>query len=115
MRTSEEVIACCLQLADVYEDYPFRDKNWTVMRHYQNKKAFAWIFERQGNIWVNVKCAEGWLQFWRQKYEAIIPAYHLNKEHWNSVILDGTVEESDIRDMISESYRLTAPKMKKKQ
>ena len=44
MRTREEVIACCLQLADVYEDYPFRDKNWTVMRHYQNKKAFALIF-----------------------------------------------------------------------
>ena len=115
MRTREEVIACCLQLADVYEDYPFRDKNWTVMRHYQNKKAFAWMFERQGNIWVNVKCAEGWLQFWRQKYEAVIPAYHLNKEHWNSVILDGTVEESDIREMIGESYRLTAPKIKKKQ
>ena len=82
MRTREEAIACCMQLADVYEDYPFRDKNWTVMRHCQNKKAFAWIFERQGNIWVNVKCAEGWLQFWRQKYEAVIPAYHLNKEHW---------------------------------
>lgn len=114
MRTREEAIACFMQLADVYEDYPFRDKNWTVMRHCQNKKAFAWIFERQGNIWVNVKCAEGWLQFWRQKYEAVIPAYHLNKEHWNSVILDGTVEESDIREMIGESYRLTAPKIKKK-
>lgn len=63
MRTREEVIACCLQLADVYEDYPFRDKNWTVMQHYQNKKAFAWIFERQGNIWVNVKCAEGCYNF----------------------------------------------------
>ena len=114
MRTREEAIACCMQLADVYEDYPFRDKNWTVMRHCQNKKVFAWIFERQGNIWVNAKCAEGWLQFWRQKYEAVIPAYHLNKEHWNSVILDGTVEESDIREMIGESYRLTAPKIKKK-
>ena len=36
----------------------------------------------------------------------------MNKEHWNSVILDGTVAGSDIRDMIGESYRLTAPKGK---
>ena len=45
MQTRAEAIACCLQLPDVYEDYPFTDKNWTVMRHRQNKKAYAWIFE----------------------------------------------------------------------
>lgn len=59
MRTREEAIACCLQLADVYEDYPFRDKNWTVMRHYQNKKAFAWIFERPGKYLGECKMCRG--------------------------------------------------------
>ncbi len=44
MQTRAEAIACCLQLPDVYEDYPFADKNWTVMRHGQNKKAYAWTF-----------------------------------------------------------------------
>lgn len=112
MQTKEDVIACCMQLTDVYEDYPFHNSNWAVLRHKGNKKIFACVYARQGNIWVNVKCAPGWRDFWRQKYEAVIPAYHMNKEHWNSVILDGTVAESDIRDMIGESYRLTAPKGK---
>ena len=112
MRTREEAIACCMQLADVYEDYPFHDENWTVMRHRKNKKIFACVFQRQGCIWINVKCGPGWREFWRQKYEAVIPAYHMNKEHWNSILLNGTGYESDIRDMIGESYRLTAPKEK---
>lgn len=114
IKTREEAIACCMQLADVYEDYPFRDQNWTVMRHTKNKKAFAWIFARQGAIWINVKCSPGWIEFWRQTYASIIPAYHLNKEHWNSIILDGTVPETDIRELIAESYRLTAPVIKRK-
>ena len=41
MQTKEDVIACCMQLTDVYEDYPFHDSNWAVLRHKGNKKIFA--------------------------------------------------------------------------
>lgn len=107
MLTREEVIAFCSKLEDVYEDYPFRDPNWTVMRHKKNQKVFAWIYEKDGHIWVNVKCNGEWRDFWRNAFKSVVPGYHLNKKYWNSIILDGTVPDKDIERMIEESYELT--------
>lgn len=91
-------------------DYPFHDQNWTVIRIKGSRKIFAWIFEREGNIWVNLKSDPQWRDFWRAAYTSVLPAYHLNKEHWNSVILDGSVPEEEIRRMIGESYDLVRGK-----
>ncbi len=110
MITRREAVDFCLTFDGAYEDYPFDDANWTVMRHKGNNKVFAWIFERMGNIWINVKGKPEWNDFHRQMFSSVIPAYHLNKRHWNSIILDGTVPEEHIRDMISESYELTKGK-----
>ena len=107
MKTRQEVIDYCLTFQNVYEDYPFSDENWICMRHQENKKVFAWIFERQGYIWVNVKGTRGWLDFFREKYESVVPGYHMHKGHWNSIILDETVLLEDIQAMIHESYDLT--------
>ena len=114
MKTRQEAVSYCLTLPDSYEDTPFHDPNWTVIRCARNRKVFAWIFERQGKIWVNVKTDPEWRDFWRNAFEAVIPAYHLNKEHWNSIILDGSVPEKDIRRMIMDSYDLVKPKEKTK-
>lgn len=110
----QELIDYCLTLPDTYEDYPFHDNNWTVMRCKGNKKIFAWIFERQENIWINLKVDTEWRDFWRDAFEAIQPAYHLNKTHWNSIIMDGTVPENTIKQLIEESYDLIKPKKKPK-
>ncbi|MCI5727688.1 MAG: MmcQ/YjbR family DNA-binding protein [Clostridium sp.] len=107
MKSRKVVIDFCKGLEDVYEDYPFSDKNWTVIRHKENKKIFAWIFERNGYIWVNVKCSLDERDFFRKVYKSVVPAFHLNKEHWNSIILDGTVPDVDIKRMIVKSYELT--------
>lgn len=107
MTERKEAIAYCLTLKDVYEDYPFHDPNWCVIRHRDNNKVFAWIFDRNDHVCVNVKCDPQWRDFWRETFSSVIPAYHLNKEHWNSIILDGTVPEKEIRRMIAESYDLT--------
>ncbi len=114
MTTREEAVAFCLKFQDVYEDYPFHDPNWCVVRHKGNKKVFAWIFDREGHVWVNVKCNPEWRDFWRQAYDAVLPAYHLNKEHWNSIILDGSVPKDEIQRMILESYALTGGIMEQK-
>jgi len=106
----EEAISYCLNLENTYEDYPFKDKNWTLMRHKESKKVFAWIFNREEHIWINLKCEVGWLDFYRQNYHSIVPAFHLNKEHWNSLILDGTIPEEVITDLIRRSYNLTNQK-----
>lgn len=106
MRTRKEVIEFCKSLKQVYEDYPFHDSNWTLMRHEANKKTFAFIFEREGHIWVNIKCDPEWILVWIETYDSIVPAYHMNKKYWNSIILDGSVPDEDIKRMIGESYDL---------
>ncbi len=110
----QELIAYCLTMPDTYEDYPFHDVNWAVIRCKQNNKVFAWIFERQEHIWINLKVNPEWRDFWRSSFSSILPAYHLNKEHWNSVIMDGTVPEETIKQLIGESYDLVKPKRGKK-
>lgn len=110
MREKKEAIAYCLTFDEVYEDYPFHDQNWCVIRHSENDKVFAWIFDKDGYVWINLKCDPQWREVWREAFPSVIPAYHLNKTHWNSVILDGTVPEKDIRRMIGESYDLTKGK-----
>lgn len=107
MKERAEVIKFCLTLENVFEDYPFEDLNWTVIRHKNNRKVFAWIFEKEEYIWVNVKCNPQWRDMWRDTYTSILPGWHLNKEHWNSIILDGTVPTEEIKRMIQESYDLT--------
>ena len=107
MTKREDVIRYCLTYPDAYEDYPFRDGDWCALRHRGSGKVFAFVFQREGRTWVNVKCDPAWGDFWRRAYAAVRPAYHMNKTHWNSIVLDGTMEESEICAMIEESYRLT--------
>nr|WP_313181526.1 MmcQ/YjbR family DNA-binding protein [Lacrimispora sp.] len=113
MTTREEANLYCKSFDEILEDYPFHDNNWALMRHVANKKTFACIYQHRGHIWINVKCDPEWRDFWRSAFTSIVPAYHMNKEHWNSIILDGTIPDKDIKRMIAESYELTKPKTKK--
>lgn len=108
MQDKREIIDYCLTYKNVFEDYPFHDPNWCVIRHKENNRVFAWIFEKDGHVWINVKCDPQWRDFWRNAFQSVIPAYHLNKEHWNSIILDGTVPDQEIQRMIGESFDLTS-------
>ncbi len=111
----KSVIEFCKTLgADTVEDYPFDDPNWTVMRHWGNRKGFAFLYEYQGRLQVNVKCRPEETGFWRGAFESVIPAYHMNKTHWNTVILDGSVPDEDVKAMLAESYKITAPNLKKR-
>ncbi len=112
MTTREDAVRVCLELPFTYEDYPFDDTNWTVIRHLKNKKIFAMIFQREGRIWINVKAEPVSGDFWRQIYPAVVPAYHMNKQHWISIILDGSMDDEDILRLIQDSYDLTAPRRK---
>lgn len=108
MTRREEILKYCLSFPDTYRDTPFHDPNWVLARYGKNKRAFAWTYEREGHIWVNVKVDPEWRDFWRNAYDSVIPAYHQNKEHWNSLILDGSIPDQVIRQMIGESYDLIA-------
>ena len=106
MITREEALKFGLSFDNVYEERPFRDQNWQVVRAEENKKIFLWIYDRNGYVNLNVKVDPQWRDFWRSTYEAVTAGYHQNKEHWNTIILDGTIPEQEIRRMISESYDL---------
>lgn len=108
MTTREEALRYGMTFHDVYQDMPFRDANWVLVRCRGNRKAFLWTYEYKGAMRINVKVDPAWRDFWRQTYEAVLPGYHQNKEHWNTVILDGTVPDDDVKRMIAESYDLVA-------
>lgn len=106
METREEALAYGLSFPDTYMEAPFHDLNWQLVRVKGSKKAFLWIYERNGFINLNVKVNPEWRDFWRNTYKSVTAGYHQNKEHWNTIILDGTIPDADIRRMIAESYDL---------
>lgn len=106
MNTREEALEFGLSFPDVYEERPFHDPSWQLVRVKGSKKAFLWIYERNGYINLNVKADPEWRDFWRSAYSSVIAGYHQNKEHWNTIILDGTIPDKEIRRMIAESYDL---------
>lgn len=110
MTTREEVLSYGLTFDKVYQDTPFHDANWVLVRYRKNKKVFLWTYEYQGQMRINVKVASEWRDFWREAYKSVIPGYHQNKEHWNTVILDGSVPDEDVKRMIAESYDLVVGK-----
>ena len=106
MTTREEALAYGLSFPGTYTEMPFHDPNWQLVRVKGSKKAFLWTYEKDGFIHLNVKTDPAWRDFWRETFPSVIPGYHQNKEHWNTIILDGTIPEEDIRRMIAESYDL---------
>ena len=104
--TREEILAYGLSFPDTYQEAPFHDDNWQLVRVRGSKKAFLWTYERDGYLNLNVKVSPEWRDFWRSTYAAVIPGWHQNKEHWNTIILDGSIPKDDIQRMIAESYDL---------
>jgi predicted DNA-binding protein (MmcQ/YjbR family) len=116
--TRQDLIDFCLSFSAVYEDYPF-DKvkdgtEWAVMRNKNNKKSFALIYVRNDKLCINLKCEPNEADFLRGIFRDVIPAYHMNKTHWNTVFADGDVPEAEIKNMIRKSYDLIKPKEKKR-
>ena len=108
MRTREEALEFGLSLPDTYQDAPFHDDNWQLVRVKGSGKAFLWTYERNGYINLNVKVSPEWRDLWRDIYAAVVPGWHQNKENWNTIILDGSVPTDEIKRMIAESYDLVA-------
>ena len=106
MKTRQEVLSYGLSFPNTYQEAPFHDDNWQLVRTGKKKRAFLWTYERNGQLCINIKVDPQWRDFWRSTYPAVPPGYHQNKEHWNTVILDGTVPREEIMRMIAESYDL---------
>ena len=108
MKTRLEALKYGLSFPDPYQDAPFHDQNWQLVRVKGSRKAFLWTYEMDGHIHLNVKADPEWRDFWRSTYASVLPGYHQNKEHWNTIILDGSIPDRDIKRMIAESYDLVS-------
>ena len=106
MKNREEILKFGLSFPDTYQDAPFNDENWQLVRYKGNKKAFLWTYERDGCLNINVKADQEMIYFWRMAFDSVIPGYHQNKEHWNTVIIDGSIPDDDVKQMIEHSYNL---------
>ena len=106
MKTRKQALAYGLSFPDTYQDAPFHDENWQLIRYKGNKKAFLWTYEKDGYINLNVKVDPEKAFFWRDIYPSVLPGYHQNKDHWNTIILDGSIPDKDVKLMIAESYDL---------
>jgi predicted DNA-binding protein (MmcQ/YjbR family) len=93
----------CLALAGAEETFPFDAEN-SVFK--VGGKIFA--ISRLGGkpLRVSLKCEPALAEGLRAAHPEIIPGYHLNKRHWNTVVIDGSLPEQTLRDMIEDSYDL---------
>lgn len=104
----QEIIDFCLTLPNTFEDRPFPDDyESVVMKHIHNKKWFALIMEVRGELYLNVKTNPEYSELLRKSYEYIIPAYHMNKQHWNTIVISDKVDISLVKELIEQSYQLT--------
>ncbi|MGB0663965.1 MAG: MmcQ/YjbR family DNA-binding protein [Pontibacterium sp.] len=74
-------------------------------------KMFALIVEKEGVSRVNLKCEPDYALVLREKFDSVVPGHHMNKKHWNSIFLDGSVPKDEIKRMVDHSYAIVVAGM----
>ena len=111
--TKTEYLDFCGTIAAAVTDSPFDGSDIIIVRHRDTRKWFGAVMELNGKAIVNLKCEPMEADFLRSAYEGIIPGYHMNKTHWNSVFLDSDVPDEEIMRMTMSSFELTMKKTKR--
>lgn len=96
--------AYLLAKPETKEGYPFGSDVAVMKVHH---KMFAtYSLQADGSVHINLKCDPDEALALRDVFDAVIPGYHMNKKHWNTVILDGSIPDGEIERMIDRSYGL---------
>ncbi|MBP8791417.1 MAG: MmcQ/YjbR family DNA-binding protein [Breznakibacter sp.] len=98
----EELREYCLSKPLVGESFPF---DATTLVFKVADKMFA-LIDLDDNHWVNLKCDPNLVEELRDRYAEVLPGYHMHKKHWNTVRLDGALDDDLIRRWIDDSYAL---------
>lgn len=86
-------------------DYPFGED---VAVYKVGDKMFALVTEKGNPIRLSLKCDPQLAETLRERYETVMPGYHLNKKHWNTIVLTGQLSWPEVQDLIRHSYALVA-------
>ena len=110
MEELNEVRTYLLSKKRATEEYPFGPDTmvFKVMG-----KMFALVSWQQSPLRINLKCEPELAIAQRETYASVLPGYHMNKRHWNTLILDGTIPPEEIQAMIDDSYALVVKGLKK--
>lgn len=121
----EEVASMVLEMPNAYKDYPFGEQpavyfvdlrpktsdlsesqDATLKSDDSSRKMFALVDEKSMPVRISLKCDPQLATLLRDKYESVLPGYHLNKKHWNTVICSGQLDDQELKDLIRHSYEL---------
>jgi len=94
-----------LSMPDARLDYPFGEQ---VAVYKVNDKMFALVQEKSDPVSISLKCDPLLAETLRQKYDTVMPGYHLSKKHWNTILLTGQLSWDEVKDLIVLSYNLVA-------
>jgi len=107
----EEIRQHCLKKKGVTEDMPFDEE--TLVFRVMNKIFL--LMDIQKPITINLKCDPKRAVELREGYEEVTPGYHMNKKHWNTIDLNGSLSKAEILEMIDHSYGEVVKKLSKKE
>lgn len=106
---AEQCREYCMHKPGATEDYPFGPDTLVI-------KVGGKMFALFGEASMNLKCAPDEAILWREQYpELVIPGYHMNKRHWNTILLGQGVADEDLCGMMDDSYDLVLGSLTKKQ
>jgi len=106
----EQIREYCLNKKGVTGDFPF-DEDTLVLKVMDKMFLLASLEKIPSQI--NLKCNPEEAIELREKYEAVIPGYHMNKQHWNTIIIDNSIPPKNIISWIDNSYNLVVSGLKK--
>jgi len=106
----ESIREYCLSKDEVEEAMPFGEGTLVFKI---GGKIFLLMGLDSVDLSFNVKCDPAHALELREQYACVLPGYHMNKKHWNTVNVDGTLTHKQLKEMIDESYNLVKPKPKK--
>ena len=109
---SERLRARCLGLGGAWEDFPFSEG---VSVFKVGPKMFALSMLESEPLAVSLKCSPEIGEDLRASYDAIAPGYHLNKRHWITVTLDGSLPDATVAELIEDSYDLVVDSLTKRE
>ena len=92
-----------LSMPNAVREYPFGEE---VAVYKAGDKMFALISEKHDPVRLSLKCDPELSKVLRERYESVMPGYHLNKKHWNTIVLSGQLSWEEVQDLIRHSYIL---------
>lgn len=101
----KEVEAYILSMPNSRLDYPFGEK---IAVYKVSDHMFAIVSEATNPLQVSLKCDPQLAVLLRERYESVMPGYHLNKKHWNTILLSGQLSWEEVQHLIRHSYELVA-------